>query len=359
MRLRFEDAALWEKKKCEVLKKINQRQVPLVLFGRAFPVNPGFLREITVPIQYICDNDPKTWGTRLWELEIIPPAKLQEIYSAYTVLILVPFENEIVPQLQQLPTPPVEIFRLDLYFEEEGTSDYFRKMQSIIDDTYARLADQESRDTYEAALQYRIGRNTECLLPVVTPRVAQYFPETLGGNAFLDENEIFVDVGAFTGDTVQQFVAAVHGKYRAIHAFEPEPEIWAQLQQNVRAFSKVTCRQIGIGDEVKTVKFSFGGSSSKADKFGEQIVQIEPLDHVLDGVPVTYLKMDIEGMEQSALRGARELIRAYRPKLAICTYHSNADMVWIPRLIWEINPDYKIYFRHYSRALVETICYAV
>ena len=101
---------------------------------------------------------------------------------------------------------------------------------------------------------------------------------------------------------MQQFVAAVHGKYRAIHAFEPEPEIWAQLQQNVRAFSKVTCRQIGIGDEVKTVKFSFGGSSSKADKFGEQIVQIEPLEHVLDGVPVTYLKMDIEGMEQSALR---------------------------------------------------------
>lgn len=75
MRLRFEDAALWEQKKCEVLKKINQRQVPLVLFGRAFPVNPGFLREITVPIQYICDNDPKTWGDALVGIGNYPTRK--------------------------------------------------------------------------------------------------------------------------------------------------------------------------------------------------------------------------------------------------------------------------------------------
>lgn len=359
MRLSFEDAAIWEQKKREVIQKINRRQIPLVLFGRAYPVNPDFLKEITVPVQYICDNDPATWGTHLWGLEIISPARLQNIYRAYTVLILVPFEHEIIPQLQQLSTPPVEIFRLDLYFEEKGTSEYFREVQSVIDDTYTRLADQRSRDTYEAALQYRISRNAECLFPIITPREKQYFPGTLGGSTFLGTDEIFADVGAFTGDTVQQFVSAVQGTYRAIHAFEPEPETWAKLLQNVQEFPNVTCWQAGVGDAVETVKFSFGGSSSKVDRSGEQTVQIETLDHVLGNVPVTYLKMDIEGMERPALRGARKLIQTYRPKLAICTYHSNADMVLIPRLIWEIDPSYKVYFRHYSHALVETICYAI
>lgn len=359
MDLSFDHAALWDRQKQDLYDRINQGGIPLVLFGRAYPVDPVFLRNITVPVQYICDNDPATWGSCLWGMEIVSPAKLQEIYSAYSVLILVPFENEIVPQLRQLPVPPVEIFRLDLYFEEDGTASYLKDRLDDIEDVYSRLADQASKDTYEAAMQYRINRDAKLLRDVVVPRSQQYFPNELDGIPFLNTEEIFVDVGAFTGDTVQEFISAVHGEYKAIHAFEPEPGAWERLQKSVIGFQNVTCWNTGVGDREGEIGFSFGGSSSKADQSGKQTVQIQTLDNLLGTVPVTYLKMDIEGMERSALRGARKIIQRYRPKLAICAYHSNADMILIPKLIWEIDPDYRIYCRHYSHALVETIFYAI
>ena len=228
-----------------------------------------------------------------------------------------------------------------------------------ISDTYARLADQKSKDTYEAAIQYRISRNATYLNHIVDSRSKQYFFAALGESRFLGADEIFVDVGAFTGDTVCQFIAAVRGKYRAIYAFEPDAKAWEKLLKNTAGYRDISCQKVGIGRESQMVNFSSGGSSSRVDGGGEQRVQIEALDNMLSDVPVTYLKMDIEGMEQPALQGAKRLIQTYRPKLAICAYHSNADMVQIPQLIWEINPAYNLYFRHYSHSLVETICYAI
>ena len=106
------------------------------------------------------------------------------------------------------------------------------------------------------------------------------------------------------------------------------------------------------------VHFAADTSGSKVAGEGEP-VRMDTLDHCLKGIPVTYLKMDVEGMECAALRGAENLIKTYHPKLAICTYHSDSDMIQVPKQILKICPDYKLYFRHYTNALVETVCYAV
>lgn len=117
--------------------------------------------------------------------------------------------------------------------------------------------------------------------------------------------------------------------------------------------------QTAVGDKKETLHFSSDDSGSRTDASGTQVVSADALDHLLEGVPVTYLKMDVEGMECPALLGAQKVIQAYRPKLAICTYHSNSDMISVPELILKLNPGYKLYFRHYSNALVETVCYAI
>ena len=74
---------------------------------------------------------------------------------------------------------------------------------------------------------------------------------------------------------------------------------------------------------------------------------------------VTFLKMDIEGSELAALRGAERIIREQRPKLAICVYHKPEDMWEIPGFILNCHPDYKLYLRHYSISYTETVLYAV
>lgn len=359
MRLYLEEANLWTKRKKEVIQNINQAGLPLVLFGKSTVVNPSFLRELTVPTQFICDNNPEKWGTKLWGLDVIGPDRLQTLYEKYNVLILVPFEHQIVPQLQALPVPPSEIFRLDLYFEETNSAEYFQAAQGDLMEIYRQLADQESKDTYEAVVHYRINRNPEFLSKIALSRETQYFPASLGEQAVLGRDEIFVDVGAFVGDTVQAFHTAVQGQYRSIYAFEPDSKNYERLLTVCTAIHNASCRQVAVSNRAEEIHFVSDDSTSKVDSSASQIVPADTLDSLLENVPVTYLKMDVEGMEQAALLGAKHIIQEHHPKLAICIYHSNSDMVEVPKLILKLNPDYKLYIRHYSNALVETVCYAV
>lgn len=359
MHFYFEEAAIWEATKADTFRQINQSGLPLVLFGKASVINNAFLRRIKVPVSVICDNDSSKWGTHLWGLEVIDPSRLPVLYPAYNVLILVPFEQQIIPQLMKLSVPPAQIFRLDLYFEEANTVDFFRKTQPDLEKIHILLADQRSKNTFEAVIHHRINRDPKILQPLSLPRGEQYFPAKLGGEPLFGEDEIFVDAGAFTGDTVKEFCVAVNGQYRAVHAFEPEPVNYQGLLKNVQTLPNVFCRQVAVSDMKGDIRFISDDSGSKADISGNTAVQTDTLDDMLDGTPVTYLKMDVEGMECAALRGAAKLIQTYHPKLAICTYHSNVDMIQIPKLIWEIDSSYHLYFRHYTNALVETVCYAI
>ena len=69
--------------------------------------------------------------------------------------------------------------------------------------------------------------------------------------------------------------------------------------------------------------------------------------------------MDIEGFEIKALTGASNLITKNKPKLAICIYHKFEDLWEIPFYIKRLNAEYKIYIRHHSFNLYETVCYAI
>ena len=73
----------------------------------------------------------------------------------------------------------------------------------------------------------------------------------------------------------------------------------------------------------------------------------------------TFIKMDIEGAELEALRGAQNIIKSNKPKLAICIYHSDQDMIDIIEYIHKLQPDYKIYLRHHSLYEAETVIYCI
>ena len=91
---------------------------------------------------------------------------------------------------------------------------------------------------------------------------------------------------------------------------------------------------------------------------GIQQIEVVKLDELLDGEKVTFIKMDIEGAEYAALKGAEKIIREQRPRLAISIYHKPSDIVEIPKLLLEYKDDYKFYLRHYSLIGNETVLYA-
>lgn len=299
-------------------------------------------------------------------LKIIFSLCLPDIYETYQVLILVPFEDEITAQLNSLDVPPVKIWRIDFYFEDLESEQYYTGNIARLKRIYDRLGDDLSRETYETVLNYRINREIHKLREISLPRNAQYFPSNLSGltTQFLSNNEVFVDAGAFTGDTVKAFIGRVGNQYRHIYAIEPDPLNYRTLLENTKCFQNTTCIPMGVDEKHGHVMFEQerSGSHVVKDKTSckEYInVETDTIDNLLKGVDITYLKMDLEGMECPALRGSTRIITEHSPKLAICTYHSKEDMLLVPELICEINSSYQLYFRHYTNSVVETVCYAV
>lgn len=89
-----------------------------------------------------------------------------------------------------------------------------------------------------------------------------------------------------------------------------------------------------------------------------EYIEVIQLDEFLKGERITFVKMDIEGAEYDALKGAAQIIKEQKPKLAISIYHTPNDIIKIPELLLELRPDYKFYIRHYSLLPNEIILYA-
>jgi hypothetical protein len=77
------------------------------------------------------------------------------------------------------------------------------------------------------------------------------------------------------------------------------------------------------------------------------------------GGRVDFIKMDIEGSELEALNGASNVIREFKPRLAISGYHRPQDLWEIPNKLKELNPSYEITFGHHTPIIWESVFYAV
>jgi hypothetical protein len=70
------------------------------------------------------------------------------------------------------------------------------------------------------------------------------------------------------------------------------------------------------------------------------------------------IKLDIEGAECDALRGATNLLQT-KPVLALAYDHSCRDLWRVIDVIDSLSPGYKYYVRHYGGTVTETVLYAV
>jgi FkbM family methyltransferase len=163
------------------------------------------------------------------------------------------------------------------------------------------------------------------------------------------KDEVFVDCGCFDGYTVKRFVKLSGGNYSRIYSFEPHPQQFVNCRKVLRNVPYVTVINAGVADVNGEIRFSDNGAGSRFDPNGDLRVKVVRLDDELSDTHVSFLKMDIEGMELAALRGARKLIELNKPRLAICVYHKVEDIWEIPKYILSLNPDYKFYLRHYPQ----------
>ena len=103
---------------------------------------------------------------------------------------------------------------------------------------------------------------------------------------------------------------------------------------------------------------SEGTSSSQISQSGDTTIQLVTLDEIVGDTLVSFIKMDIEGSELSALQGAARTIQRDRPLCAISAYHRPGDIIVLMQYLKSLVPEYKFAVRHYSNVDAETVLYA-
>lgn len=221
---------------------------------------------------------------------------------------------------------------------------------------YRRLEDYLSKRTLTAILT-----NWAVLDLAYPQKVKSIFPDYWEPDLFPDNaGDVLVDVGAFTGDSIAQYVRMYGTGYRKIYAYEVSPDSCKIMRANVNAMElhDVIIRNKGAGSQRGELFLNRSASDASANQLSAdarsgQRIEVAPLDEDIEE-PITFLKMDIEGAEWDTLLGCEQIIARDRPKLAICVYHGYDDLWRIPALIDSIHPGYEFYLRHYGGNLIPT-----
>ncbi len=219
------------------------------------------------------------------------------------------------------------------------TKEYLQENFDKISEVYELLADEQSRLCFEKLIEYKITGRLEPL------RACESSPEENILN--LSSDEIYVDLGAYIGDTIADFLKVTGGKYQKIYAVEPDGRNFRKLSKNTASLPNIILinAAIGIKDGVIHVLKGGGRMIRRSDSGVE--IQVRSVDSILDNSDCSYIKMDIEGEEKDALLGARNTIERCSPKLNIAIYHRVGDLFELPLMVHEMEPDYKLYIRHY------------
>ena len=216
----------------------------------------------------------------------------------------------------------------------------------------ALLSDEESCRIFDHVLAYKLSGDIAYLL-----------------DAQNDEEEIFksiirpqtirtaADLGAYNGDTVRQLLEKGEGSIETVWAMEPDARNYKKLEAYTQSETRARVIPVNAGawNEDTTLFFDKSGnrnasfeqnrSQTLADRPAKVVeVKALPLDRVLGGACVNYVKYDVEGSEREALDGSRETLINHSPTLLVSLYHRSEDMFAIPLHIHNIAPHYRGFY---------------
>jgi FkbM family methyltransferase len=216
-----------------------------------------------------------------------------------------------------------------------------------------RFEDTVSKNVFISIMNFRSSWDLDHLKDLRDLRKLQYLETFLD----LNEKDVFYDVGAFTGDSYQS-LTEFFGNFSESYLFEPSEQNFNDAKTILASNKSVKLFNIGLSDKPEMLNLLEDGSSSKTIPTGGQKFTAEKLDN-LDLTPPTFIKIDIEGMEEKFILGAAKTLEKNRPKIAIAIYHNPFQLRNVIELIDAIMPKCKLYLRHYTEGFTETILYVI
>lgn len=330
----------------ELWKHLKETKKPILLYGMGNGADKiiKVLNSYGINFEGVFASDSFVRNKLFHSKEILSYQQAKEKYPEMIVLLCFGSSRDDVrknvlkiSKEQELYAPEVPVISGGLFCEE-----YYLSNKEKFDTVYNRLADDISRKTFKNLIKYKISGKIEYLIDCEVSQDEPY-------ESFLrfSDSETFLDLGAYTGDTVLDFVSRVNG-YKKIYAVEPDLKNFKKLQKNTENFKEIEILNVGISHFCGNAPFNMsGGRNSKKEK-GTKEIEFKTVDSILKNLEVTYIKMDVEGEEENAILGAKQTIFKSKPKMLISAYHKTDDLINLPETVLNIRKDYKLYIRHFK-----------
>lgn len=284
--------------------------------------------------------------------------KLSEIEGQYgrEFVILVCFGTELPEVMEHIYEVgrKHELYAPNVPVAGEGLFDleYAKAHKSELQSVFKLLADEQSKKVFENVIRYKLSGELKYLREAETPSEEKF--DLLG----IGVEETYVDLGAYDGDTIVEFLNETSMQFKKIYAMEPDNRSYRKMKRRLYMIGSalLECYNNGAWNEDTSVIFSLrsGRGSHAVPEEGKSLnparfreVKMMKTDTMLRGDAATYIKIDVEGSEANALNGAAATIAEFKPKLNVALYHRNEDMFELPLLVQKLNRRYKFYMRHH------------
>ncbi len=332
-------------------EQLQKTDKPIVMYG----MGNGADRLLTifegmgVEVKEFFASDAFVRGHSFHGKRVKKLAEIQEDYEDFVIVVAFAVQDRPTMDAICRLNEQYELYAPDLPVAGETLFDreFFLAHVDELQQTYDSLADERSREVFLDLLRYKLTGKIDPLMKTEDGREAvlsQLLP--------LGRDEAFVDLGAYNGDTVAEFLHACAGEFDAIYALEPDGKNFKKMgrrleEMGLGADDRICLCNAAAWSEPTTLYFAAkAGRNSTVTAAGKE-TPAESVDHVLGGARASYLKLDVEGSEREAIDGAADTIRCHRPKILLSAYHRSEDLFALPKQINDICPGYRFYLRRF------------
>lgn len=326
---------------CESLRAESR---PIYLYGMGDGAEKiyAYLCENKIEICGVVASDGFVRGQSFLGFNVISISEAELRHGALCLVLCFGLEGEKtdilknISQKHRIISPNLPVFG-------EGACDKAHILNNAdrFERVYEMLADKQSKEIFLSLLKYNVSGDIAYLNDNngLTP------PE-----GFYSHNKRHIDIGAYDGDTVNEFVE-YNSEYGDIIAFEPDKTTYKKLLENTKNLRGVTCINGAAGQKNCRLGFASGGGRASHCGEGDDIACYSVDEYcgythiAANGIPVGSIKIDAEGMDEAVICGAVNTIYCCKPNICVALYHRAYDITEIPLLLRMHNHKYKFYLR--------------
>lgn len=328
----------------DIWKRLKRCQKPILLYGMGNGADSIIkrLKKENIEVSGVFASDDFVRGQTFRGMQVLNYKTAKEVFKNFIVLVAFgTSDSEIIERItqiaseQELYIPDVPVFGNTVF-----DSDYYTDNVNEINYVRSKLADERSKEVFDAIIDYKLLGKIESLIISEDDELT-----TIKELINLKDNATIFDLGAYTGDTAQKFLKLFPATKKIV-AVEPDSRNFSRLKNS--CLPKTECVNAAISYLDGVMHFSDEGGRNQSVNCGKNMVATVTIDTLTERFSAPdFIKFDIEGQELNALIGGEKAIKEYKPILMVSAYHRSEDIVALPKKILSLRDDYKMYIRHF------------